>query len=398
MLPRFLSQIPFSAAMLPRFLSQMPFAEEKEIEEVLPLQFEQKSLPAIASTEFVEPIVAGSMFAEVEQELTTLLEETQKEHVKQLCSCRSVESLSSAYHASSDAYSSSSDNGEDIESNTEEVPIENEEEAVSELQSAPVFAAPERPRSCPPMGISQKYSIREIRDPRLQAVRRWAQQSEALAIAEEPSTSSDESHSDEDNDDYYLERSPPLSPISSANDSEGEWSVERLDKLPTIIGITETEAKDELAMLPPPLESQEIQVQSVSTEWLTTTETPKETISAEAVANFNPFITSFVMLEELPMVAAVELEEMEIQKTEITLPNAFKEIEAEKVEIIIPEALKAVEVVEIVEVAEEVESKAVVIYLAEVAQEVQVQKKKSQKRKLPMKQRLRNSKKRSGKN
>lgn len=389
MLPRFLSQIPFCAAMLPRFLSQMPLVEEKEIEEVQPLQFQQKSLPAIASTEFVEPIVAGSMFAEVEQELATLLEETripQKEHVKQLCSCRSVESLSSSYNASSDAYSSSSDNGEDIESNTEEVPIENEEEAVSELKSAPVFAAPERPRSCPPMGISQKYSIREIRDPRLQAVRRWAQQSEALAIAEEPSTSSDESHSDEGDYDYDLERSPPLSPISSANDSEGEWAVDSLDKLPTIIGITEIEAKDELAMLPPPLESQEIQVQSVSTEWLTTTEAPKETISVEAVANSNPFITSFVMLEELPMVPAVELKEIETQKTEITLPEAFKEIEAEKVEITIPEFVQ------------EVESKAVIISVAEVVKEIQVQKKKSQKRKLPMKQRLRNSKKRTGKN
>lgn len=378
--------------MLPRFLSQMPFTEEEEIKEVQPLQFQQKSLPVIAPTEFVEPMVVGSMLSEVEQELATLLEETripQKEHVKQLCSCRSVESLSSAYNASSDAYSSSSDNGEDIESNTEEVPIENEEETVSELKSAPVFAAPERPRSCPPMGISQKYSIREIRDPRLQAVRRWAQQSEALAIAEEPSTSSDsESHSEEG--DYDYERSPPLSPISSANDSEGEWTVESLDKMPTLIeGVTEIEVeaeapKDELAMLPPPLESQEIQVQSVSTEWLSTPEATKEIISAEAVANYNPFITSFVMMEELPMVSAVELEEIETQKAEITLPEVFK---AEKVEIIISE------------VTQEIESKeAVIISIAEIVTAVQVQKKKSQKRKLPMKQRLRNSKKRSGKN
>lgn len=378
--------------MLPRFLSQMPFTEEEEIKEVQPLQFQQKSLPVIAPTEFVEPMVVGSMLSEVEQELATLLEETripQKEHVKQLCSCRSVESLSYAYNASSDAYSSSSDNGEDIESNTEEVPIENEEETVSELKSAPVFAAPERPRSCPPMGISQKYSIREIRDPRLQAVRRWAQQSEALAIAEEPSTSSDsESHSEEG--DYDYERSPPLSPISSANDSEGEWTVESLDKMPTLIeGVTEIEVeaeapKDELAMLPPPLESQEIQVQSVSTEWLSTPEATKEIISAEAVANYNPFITSFVMMEELPMVSAVELEEIETQKAEITLPEVFK---AEKVEIIISE------------VTQEIESKeAVIISIAEIVTAVQVQKKKSQKRKLPMKQRLRNSKKRSGKN
>lgn len=375
--------------MLPRFLSQMPYTEEEEIKEVQPLQFQQKSLSAIAPTEFVEPMVVGSMLAEVEEELATILEETripQKEQIKQLCSCRSVESLSSAYHASSDAYSSSSDNGEDIESNTEEVPIENEEETVSELQSAPVFA-PERPRSCPPMGISQKYSIREIRDPRLQAVRRWAQQSEALAIAEEPSTSSDsESHSEEG--DYDYERSPPLSPISSANDSEGEWTFESLDKMPTLIGgVTEIEVeaapKEELAMLPPPLESQEIQVQSVSTEWLSTPEATKEIIAAEAIANYNPFITSFVMLEELPMVSSVELEEMETQKTEITLPEVFK---TEKVEIIIPE------------VAQEIESKAVIISIAEVVTAVQVQKKKSQKRKLPMKQRLRNSKKRTSKN
>lgn len=392
MLPQFLSQMPFNATMLPRFLSQMPYTEEEEIKEVQPLQFQQKSLPAVTSTEFVEPMVVGSMFSEVEQELATLLEETripQKEQIKQLCSCRSVESLTSAYNASSDAYSSSSDNGEDIESNTEEVPIENEEETVSELKSAPVFAAPERPRSCPPMGISQKYSIREIRDPRLQAVRRWAQQSEALAIAEEPSTSSDsESHSEEG--DYDYERSPPLSPISSANDSEGEWTVESLDKMPTLIGgVTEIEVeavapKDELAMLPPPLESQEIQVQSVSTEWLSTPEATKEIISAEAIANYNPFITSFVMMEELPMVTSVELEEIETLKTEITLPEAFK---AEKVEIIIPEVIQ------------EIESKAVIISIAEVVvTAVQVQKKKSQKRKLPMKQRLRNSKKRTGKN
>lgn len=375
MLPRFLSQIPFNATMLPRFMSQMPYVEEVQ----------QKPLLAIAPTEFVEPMVVASVFVEVEQELAIILEETRIPQ-KQLCSSRSVESLSSAYNASSDAYSSSSDNGEDIESNTEEVPIE--EESVSELKSAPVFAAPERPRSCPPMGISQKYSIREIRDPRLQAVRRWAQQSEALAIAEEPSTSSDsESHSEEG--DYDYERSPPLSPISSANDSEGEWAVESLDKMPTIIrGITEIEVeaeslKDELAMLPPPLESQEIQVQSVSTEWLTTPEASKEIISAEAIANYNPFITSFVMMEELPLVAAVELEEMETQKAEITLPEAFKEIEAEKVEIIIPEIVQEVETKEVA-----------IISVAEVI----VQKKKSQKRKLPMKQRLRNSKKRTGKN
>lgn len=374
--------------MLPCFSSQMPLVEEQEIQEVQPLQFQQKSLPATVPTEFVEPMVAGSMLAEVEQELATLLEETtpQKEQVKQLCSCRSVESLSSSYHASSDAYSSSSDNGEDIESNTEEVPIENEEEAVSKLESAPVFAAPERPRSCPPMGISQKYSIREIRDPRLQAVRRWAQQSEALAIAEEPSTSSDsESHSEEGDYDYDLERSPPLSPISSANDSEGEWAVESLDKMPTLIGgVIETAevSKDELAMLPPPLESQEIQVQSVSTEWPTTTEASKETISTEDIANYNPFMTSFIMMEELPLVAPVEIE---IQKAEITLPEAIKEIEVEKVEITIPEAIQ------------EIETKAVIISIAEAVQVAHVQRKKTQKRKLPMKQRLRNAK-RAGKN
>lgn len=402
--------------MLPRFLSQMPLVEEEEVEEVQPLQYQQKSLPAIAPTDFIEPIVAGSMLAEVEQELEALLEETRtsEKEVKELCSCRSVESLSSSYRDSSNASSSSSDNGEDIESNTEEVPIEDETETISEVKSVPAVVVPERPRSCPPMGISQKYSIREIRDPRQQAVKRWTQQSQSLAMAEEPSTSSDsESHSEEG--DYDYERSPPLSPISSAHESEGEWAGETLDKMPTVTleEVTETEVEPEVSknelVLPAPLESQ---VPSVSTEWPTVTETSKELISAEAFANYNPFMSSFVMTEELPMFAPVELKEMETEKVDITVPEAVKEIETEKVEITIPEAIKEVEIaipevikeietekIEIVvlEAAKETEIETVVIPVPEVvkAKVVQVQRKKTQKRKLPMKQRLRNAKKRS---
>lgn len=394
--------------MLPRFLSQMPLVEEEEVDEVQPLKFQQKSLPAIAPTEFVEPMVAGSMLAEVKEELEALLEETRvpEKEVKQLCTYQSVESLSSSYRDSSTC--SSSDNGEDIESNTEEVPIESESEA--EEKSAPIVAAPERPRSCPPMGISQKFSTREIRDPRLQAVQRWTQQSESLAMAEEPSTSSDsESHSEEGDYDYDLERSPPLSPISSAHESENEWS---LDKMPTVTleevaeAETETETeteveaqveveveaevfKNELTVLPPPLE---VQVQS---------ETSKEIISAEAFTNYSPFMTSFVMTEELPMLAPVELKEIATEKVEITIPEAIKEIETEKIEIVIPEVTPEIETekIEIIipETVKETEIETVIVSVPVKAKVVQVQRKRSQKRKLPMKQRLRNAKKRCNK-
>lgn len=370
--------------MLPLFLSQIE--EVEEVEEVQPLQTQQHSRPATVPTDFIEPTVVGSLLADVEEELAALLENVRTpEKEVELSTCRSVESLSSSYRDSSAVSSYSSDNGEDIESNTEEIeeieevsiPVENEPKTVAEVQPAPE-QAPERPASCPPMGISQKFSIREIRDPRLQNIRAWAQQSESLAMAEEPSTSSDsESHSEEGDYDYDLEQSPPLSPISSAGGNDGEWggvlNVESLDKMENTatvesiegeIEVVESEvvegeavesevvceieresSKDELMLLAPPAEIETPEVELVSAEL--PTEKAEEIITIQEISEPAPAMISLFVCEELP---PVEVQEMETEKIIITIPEAIK---------------------------------------SKVAQ---AQKKK---RKLPMKQRLRNSRKKS---